>query len=223
MHLWHASLAGPYPLAPPSAHTHAHHASSAPGASSADAHSTACAVHSLPQATPSRRRSTRRSARRSLPWLAILGAWGTQHPNRSCREPCMRMASRLKALASAVTAGLGRRRRDKAGLGHRHSRASRGLLLGCNAVLVPDRVGRCEVPETYRESGFGPPQTKLVSTIVTRSHMQRFADGLGGRASDVAWNQSACGAGTTTKQLISTAIFYGAIFVFVFGINDGVS
>jgi hypothetical protein len=47
-------------------------------------------------------------------------------------------------------------------------------------VLVPDRVGRCEVPETYRESGFGPPQTKLVSTIVTRSHMQRFADGLGG-------------------------------------------
>ena len=87
----------------------------------------------------------------------------------------------------------------------------------------PRRVGRCEVPETYRESGFGPPQTKLVSTIVTRSHMQRFADGLGGRASDVAWNQSACGAGTTTKQLISTAIFYGAIFVCVFGINDGVS
>jgi len=171
-------------------------------------------VHSLPQATPSRRRSTRRSARRSLPWLAILGAWGTQHPNRSCREPCMRMASRLKALASAVTAGLGRRRRDKAGLGHRHSRASRGLLLGCNAVLVPDRVGRCEVPETYRESGFGPPQTKLVSTIVTRSHMQRFADGLGGRASDVAWNQSACAARVPRRSNSSRPLYFTELYLY---------
>ena len=84
----------------------------------------------------------------------------------------------------------------------------------------PRRVGRCEVPETYRESGFGPPQTKLVSTIVTRSHMQRFADGLGGaRLRCGLESERVPGAGTTTKQLISTAIFYGAIFVFVFGIN----
>ena len=51
----------------------------------------------------------------------------------------------------------------------------------------PRRVGRCECAGdvmTYRKSGFGPPQTKLVSTIATRSHiahMQRFAGRVYGR------------------------------------------
>jgi hypothetical protein len=78
-------------------------------------------------------------------------------------------------------------------------------------------VVRCRRRIERADSGLHKPNWYRLSSRVATCNVLRT--GWVARASDVAWNQSACGAGTTTKQLISTAIFYGAIFVFVFGIN----